>query len=320
MVAAMAKRDIKIKGASLTTDLVYEDKQGGRDVSALVSLTRRFAGFSSLRADYDTRNNDMRASYQAQHGAGVGAYSVSAELDRNDDASGLNLASNYIANRVELGVNHFSAFKDSFGGLDDQRTSLRFATSLAFADGAVAVGRPIYDAFAIVVPYKSLKKAGVLIDPEPKSFQAATGWLGAALEPNLSAYNVRAFTVGAPMAPPGTDVGKGAYRVFAPYRAGYRFQVGSDYAITAIGQFVDEDQAPLSLTSGQALELARPKQPPLTVFTNREGRFGLSGLRPGRWRVEMLTNPVSSYVLDIPAGDDLIVQSGRLHPVRETGS
>ncbi len=305
---------------SLTTDLVYDDKQGGRDVAALFSLTRRFASFSSLRADYDTRNNDMRASYQAQRGAGVGSSSLSADLDRNDDGSGLNLAANYIANRAELGVNHFSAFKDNFGGIDDQRTSLRLATSLAFADGAVAVGRPIYDAFAIVVPYKSLKQARVLIDPEPHSYQASTGWLGAALEPNLSAYNVRAFTVGAPMAPPGTDVGKGAYRVFAPYRAGYRFQVGSDYSMTAVGQLVDEDQTPVSLTSGQAFELARPKQPALTVFTNREGRFGLTGLRPGRWRVEMLTNPVSSYVLDIHAGDDLIVQAGTLHPTGATGS
>jgi outer membrane usher protein len=283
-------------------------------VAALLSLTARLGRYSSARVDYDTRDSDVRASYQTLHGEGVGSYNLNADLERSDVGSGFNATGNYIANRAELGISHFTTFNGSFGPIADQRTSLRFATSVAFADGAASVGRPIYDAFAVVAPYKTLQGAPVVVDPTPYGFQATTGALGTAIEPNMASYSEHVITVDAPTAPPGVDLGKGSFRVMPPYRAGYRLEVGSEYFVTAIGRMVTEDGAPLALISGRATELAHPDHEPVVLFTNREGRFGVAGLRPGKWRIEMLTEPKSTYVIEIPATVTGVVRLGDMKP------
>ncbi|MFI4933457.1 MAG: fimbrial biogenesis outer membrane usher protein [Caulobacterales bacterium] len=299
---------------SMTTDILYEDSTTHHGIAGVLSLTARLGQYSSVRADYDSRFNDARLSYQTLHGEGVGSYNLSADVERSDQGSGFNATGNYIADRAELGLSQTSTFNGTFSSVADQRTSVRFASSIAFADGAVSVGRPIYDAFAIVTPYKTLKGAAVTIDPTPYGFQATTGALGSAIEPNMASYNERTITVDAPTAPPGVDLGKGSFRLFPPYRAGYHLEVGSEYYVTAIGRLVGEDGGPLALVSGKAFEIAHPGHEPIVVFTNRDGRFGLAGLRPGRWRIEMLSDPKTIYVVDIPANADGVVRTGDIKP------
>jgi outer membrane usher protein len=157
------------------------------------------------------------------------------------------------------------------------------------------------------------------VNPTPFGFTSNTGALGTALETNLSAYAERTITVDATSAPPGYDLGSGSFRVFPPYRAGYKFVVGSDYSITAIGRLLDADGAPLVLISGQAVEVAKSDQPPIVLFTNRDGRFGASGLRPGQWRIEMGTTPPTVYQLDVPAAAEGFVKTGDLKPSTSGG-
>jgi outer membrane usher protein len=107
--------------------------------------------------------------------------------------------------------------------------------------------------------------------------------------------------------------------MFPPYRSGYRLVVGSDYSITAIGRLLDGDGQPLALIAGGATEVAKPGQPPVVLFTNRTGRFGASGLRPGRWRIEMGTTPPTVYFLDVPASAEGFVKAGDLKPSASGG-
>lgn len=299
---------------TMTADVLYEQTSQRRDVAGLLSLTYRIGQYSSVRADYDTRGNDARLTYQTLHGQGVGSYNLNASIERADDGSGINATANYIANRAELGLTQFSTFNGSFGPVSDVRTSLRIATSLAFADGAVSVGRPIYDAFALVTPYRTLKGANVEVNPTPYGYDANTGVLGSAVEPNIASYNERTVTVDAPTAPAGVDLGQGAFRLLPPYRAGYHLVVGSEYYVTAVGRMLDVDGAPVSLISGKATELAHPDHEPIVVFTTRDGRFGLAGLKPGKWRVEMLTEPKTTYVIDVPADAPGVVRLGDVRP------
>ena len=299
---------------TLSTDVLWEETTQHTGVAALLSLTWRLGQYSSVRGDFDTRQNDARVTYQTLHGVGVGSYNINADIERADNGSGVNGSINYIANRAELGLDQFSTFTGSFGSVSDERTSLRIASSIAVADGAVAIGRPIYDAFAVVTPFKTLKGAPVVVDPTPYGFQATTGALGAATEPNMASYNEHTVTVDAPTAPPGVDLGQGAYRMLPPYRAGYHLVVGSEYYVTALGRMLGDDGAPISLVSGRAIELAHPDREPVVVFTNREGRFGLAGLRPGKWRIDMLTDPKTAFVIDIPESTQGVVRLGDLKP------
>lgn len=299
---------------SMTGDVRYERDNLGERVAGLLSLTMRLGRYSSIRADYDTRFDRARLSYQTLHGQGVGSYNVTADIERSNLGSGINVNGNYFANRAELGVSHFGTFENDFGDSTGQRTSLRFASSLAIADGAVSIGRPIYDSFAIVRGHRGLKGAEVLVDPSPYGFTATTGVLGSAVHPSISSYSERTIAVDAPTAPAGVDLGQGSFRLFPPYRSGYALTVGSAYTVTALGRLLNRDGEPVALVTGNAVELAHPENAPVPIFTNRVGRFGAPGLAPGRWRITMLDPQNSTFIIVVPDKAEGVLRLGDLTP------
>ena len=303
--------------ASLTAEARYTEDAGGRQVSGFVTLTVRIGRNSSVRGEYDTRDNRTRLSYQALHGSGVGSYNVTADVERSDFGSNVSLNASYFGNRAELGLSHFGTFTDGFGQSTGQRTNFRIGTSFAVADGIASIGRPIYDSFAIVKPHPSLKVDSVIVDPSSYGYTASTGALGVATMPSLSSYSERTVTVDVEGARPGVDIGQGSFKLFPGYRSGYVLEVGSDYHLTALGTMLDVDGQPVSLVSGKAIELAHPDRPAVTLFTNRQGRFGATGLAPGQWRLEMLDTKKSVYVITIPADADGVVRLGDITPVKE---
>ena len=290
-------------GLSFTGDVGYErDRQGGRMV-AFLSLTKSLDRQSTVRTDYDSRFNRARVAYQTYHGTGTGAYNLNADIERSDVGAGFNANGTYFTNRAELGFSHFGSFEPDLGNSTDQRTSLRFGTAIAMADGAVSVGRPIQDSFAVVRAHPSLRGTDVVIDPTDNSSQANTGTLGTALQPSLSSYSERTILVTAPDAPLGVDLGEGSFRFFPPYRSGYKLIAGSDYMVSVVGRLLGADGAPLTLISGTASELAHPEREPIPLFTNAAGRFGVTGLAPGRWSISMLDPDQSVYELVIEASE-----------------
>ena len=302
---------------SVTGDAAWEQDTIGRRLSARVTATMRLGRYSTARGEFDTRYERGRLSYATLRGQGVGAYNIAADLERSEFGSGANVTANYFANRAELGFSHFGAFEDTFGSSTGQRTSLRLATSLAFADGALSVGRPIYDSFAIVRGHRSLDGAPVVVEPTPFGFTATTGKLGAATHPSLGAYAERTVTIDAPTAPATADLGQGSFRLFPPYRSGYKLEVGSAYNVSAIGRLLDSDGEPVALVSGTATETGATDREPVPVFTNREGRFGALGLTPGRWRIDMQDERKSSFILDIPQDTEGVIQVGELKPAED---
>jgi len=301
--------------ASLGAETRWQQDSRGREFSALLTLTIRLGTSASLRSEFDTRDNRARVAYQAIHGAGVGSYNVTADVERSDFGGAASVNASYFTNRAELGFSHYGNFTRDFTTSTNQRSSFRLGTSIAMADGAVSVARPIYDSFAIVHPHPSLKRADVVVDPTPFGYAANTGTLKAATMPSLSSYADRTITVDAKHATPGVDIGQGSFRLFPSYRSGYALQVGSDYNVTAMGQMLDVDGAPVALVAGTATELGKPDRPPLTIFTNRQGRFGATGLAPGKWRLQMLDAKKSTYEIDIPTKAEGVIRLGEIKPV-----
>lgn len=300
--------------ATLSAEARYQEDVRGKLFSGFVSLTVRLGRYSSVRTEFDSRDDQVRASYQTLHGSGVGSYNMTADVERSDFGAQASVNANYFANRAELGLSHYGSFTDDFGTSLSERTNFRLGTSIAIAGDTVSVGRPIYDSFAVFKPNARLHGADVLIDPSPYGNVANTGALGTAIMPSLSSYAERTVAVDVPDAPAGTDIGQGTFRVYPPYRSGFRFIVGSDYAVTVIGNMVDVDGEPVALVSGSASELAHPERPPVILFTNRLGRFGITGLASGRWQVQMDDAKKSSFVIDVPEKAEGIFKVGQIAP------
>lgn len=293
-----------------------ERTAGRNDNLVRIGIRKRFGYASTAQAEVDSKGV-ARASIQTLGGVGVGAWAASADLTHDDRATALNGAASYIANRAELGVAQFAGYDNSGNRISDIHTSIRAGTSISFADGALAIGRPIQEAFLIADTHRSLGGKDVFVDPVGKSEEARSGALGAALDGNLTAYSSRTLVYNVPNAPPGYDLGAGNVQIHPPYKSGYHLRVGSDYHLLVIGRLLDRDGNPIALLAGKALDLAAPKHPPVTLFTSRGGKFGAQGLRPGKWRIEMPTEGQPTiYEIEIKDDPSGTVRVGDIRPLQ----
>lgn len=297
---------------SISVDVNYSKTALRDDVGFRVAYTRRFGERGTLRADYDSSSEQSGLAYQTSRGFGVGAYSANFDLRHANGSIQGAVGANYTANRADIGLNHNISYASSTSSVEDSRTTLRIGTAVAFADGKLAVSRPISDSFAMIAGHTSLNGAAVEIEPREGGFESRSGLFGPAVVPALSAFVERQISFDVPNAPSGYDLGAGNIRVLPPLHAGYLVVVGSDYSLTVVGKLLDRDGVALGFISGKAIEVANPERPPVVLFTNREGRFGATGLKAGQWRIEMGGDPNATYLLTIPATAAGVVQAGTL--------
>ncbi len=295
-------------------DLDWSEGGFAEGAGVRLALVRRFGDTGSARAEYDSRTDQARLGYQTSGGRGVGAWSATGNLDVSSENYGLNGAASYAANRADLGLAHSTAYSQTASDITDQRTSVRAATGIAFAGGQFAVGRPVTDGFVIVRPYSGARGVSIEVEPSDESYYARSGPLGPALYGQITAFSPRTVAYDAPEAPAGFDVGQGALRLFPPYHAGYLVTVGSEYGMTALGSLVDDQGQPAVLISGYAIEQGGDGRR-VQLFTNRLGAFGVSGLRPGRWRIEMDGETPLAFDMTVAADDSGVSRVGELRPV-----
>jgi outer membrane usher protein len=286
-----------------------------------IRLGYRLNENSSIDTGYDSGDGRAQLSYRHQEGSGVGAWNAQAELDRTPagnsdepDDFGLNGSLGYTANRAEIAFSQHTGLAGLETGRIDQRTALTAGTAIAFADGRFAVGRPISNGFAIIGTHSNLPDSDVAIGASQEENRASSDLLGPALLSDISPYSPARVPYDVSNLPVGYDLGAGAFDLFPSYKSGYKLTIGSDYTVTAFGILADAEGEPIPLLTGTAYEEGHPDDHKVTIFTNRTGRFGAQGLRPGRWIIDMATEPPTRFVIDIPKATVGLVKLDTLKP------
>ena len=303
--------------SNVSVEALYDQlDRRGDNYGVFVTYSRRLGAGQFFRASHDASQERSRLSYQRNPSQGYGGYSIAADLERDAGETSFNGSVFRTFNRLESSLAHNASFDETSGEVSSQRTSIRLAGAVAYADGAVAVGRPIHDSFAIVSRHRTLRGAQVLVDPTPDGgSQSRTDRLGPALVSEVPSYSRRNLPIAVEGADPGYDLGSGSFDLRAPYRAGYRLVVGSDYSVSLIGTLLDRDMQPVALLAGRAIDLSDPERAPIELFTNRAGRFAAQGLRPGRWKIELGDLPLV-YEIEVPAGETFVRLTQPLAPLR----
>ncbi len=295
-----------------------EDPADG-ELRAALRLSWRPELGTNVTARYET--GDATASVSATRSVQRGIGSWTATVETIYDAPAEDLAADagltYVGNRALVSVQHTASLDATQGAavlpaVNDQRTSLRVGTAIAFADGHVAVGRPIADGFAIIAPHESIGDRRILLGDraDPQAYNDA---LGPALVPDLGAYAPRNLRYDVDDLPVGYDLGTREFTLQPSYRAGYALTVGSAHSVTAFGTLLDAKGEPVGLVTGTATRPAGGG-PKVNLFTNGAGRFAAQGLAPGRWQIEMATEPVQHFMLEIPEGTTGLYRAGTLAP------
>ncbi|HEV7369731.1 fimbrial biogenesis outer membrane usher protein [Arenibaculum sp.] len=295
---------------------------GTRETVGYASLRFTFAdGRHAAGASYDTASKERRLEWRYQDAQPVDALSVSADVARDPSGDSLTGAAAYVHPRFSASLRHDRVERPSSsitggaagGGRSgmDSRSSASFATALAFADGHLAVSRPITDSFAIVVPHRRIADREVGVDRFGDSYVARTDLLGPAVVPSLSSHRLRPMTIEVPDAPAGYDLGEDRPTLLPSYRSGTVVPVGTDGVASVAGVLQGPDGAPLGLQAGV---LEGPDGAQTTFFTNRTGRFRIDGVSPGAWRLVLTTMEAAPVAVSVPADADGTIDLGVVVP------
>ena len=271
------------------------------DVNLLASVNIALGYNQDFSLSADSTDNEVRGIYAYRGGSRVGSYGASIGLAHSDDEDlSLEASADYIGNRFRAAVDHDTRFTELNGEDRINTTRLRAETAVAFAGNKVAIGRPIVDSFAIISTHPTLEDRDVYADPSEKGDLATSGWLGPALVPSVNAYNTQRLIYDVADLPTGYDLGAGAFTLQPTYRSGYALEVGSAATVTVMGTLEDESGEPVSLLAGQAFNKDDDDFEPVVMFTNRVGRFAISGLKPGSYELKLNTKDEKVIEFDVP--------------------
>lgn len=291
------------------------------DLRMMARLNFRADDRTSISASYDSHDGKSQISGYRIGGRGLDRWESSAEVQRAgaSETASAGGSVRYFANRAEVSVAHTAAAagtrqdEATFGNAS-HRTSARVGSSIAFAGDTFGVGPPIRgSAFAIVHPHESIRDKEITVGQREDVRARANAW-GNAVVTDVPAYTPSTIPVDVEDLPLGYSLGAGTFDTYAPYRAGYSLQVGSNYSVSAYGTLLNAEGQPVSLRSGTATAEGDPARQ-VAIFTNAGGRFGAEGLAPGRWNIEMASdNGPVRYVIDVPEGTNGLLKVGVLQP------
>ncbi|MCH9012967.1 MAG: fimbrial biogenesis outer membrane usher protein [Proteobacteria bacterium] len=302
------------RGPSLSLSVDHSrspDGVGG--LSAVVSLSIPFGEHRhALRSTYDTRDRTFQADWQYQPENQIGGLGAHLGLTRRSGASELTGGIEHRNGRLEVHLDHDVVSPRLGASAREQRTRLALASALVFADGHIAVSRPVADSFALVVPHPNLAGQVIGVEPSGDSYLAEVDWLGPAVVPNLASYEHNTLVIDAPGLPLGYDLGNDRPELVLPYRSGAVVHVGTDASVLLDGILQDADGAPRALQAGEVRTLDAPEREAIPFFTNRRGRFRVNGLRPGRYELSLFAEPKAVLGVEIPAQTEGLFNVGVL--------
>lgn len=269
-------------------------KRNGLGFSASIIFQPSYRDRAEARHDSSVGTSSV--SYTHSSNNRIGALGYGGLVSRDAGDANVQAFADYTGNRFDASLSH-SAFGTGFDRVSDQQiTSLRVGTAIAFADGKFGIGRRINDSFAILYPHATLKGHSVVAGQSiaENDYLSKSGVLGGAVNGYLTSYVTQSVQYDVENPPPGYDVGAGVIRVKPPYRSGYKLEVGTDAFVSAIGNLLLANGKPVSLIGGRVIDVDHKDAPPLVFFTNSVGRFAIQNLRPaGHYRVELYGTPAT---------------------------
>jgi outer membrane usher protein len=269
----------------------------------------------SLNCSLSFRNDMSIASSYSKSDDAVSS-NISLSKNSNNDGLGYTISSSRSGKRSTTSVNsnychsRFTSNLNLSQGSQSYRSAQVGAEScLFFADGAFAVGRSqIGDGgFVIVKPTEALKKHEVKL----QNSAAESGILGGAVI-STSRRRVSSARLDTRKLPSHIEVKDHAITALGEYRRGAVFEVRADGSYAARGYLIDSSGEPYQLASAYAIREDDKNAVPLPFFTNSSGRFVLTNLNVGKYRISVNVDGCRDVYLEIKESKEKIIDLGNI--------
>jgi outer membrane usher protein FimD/PapC len=176
------------------------------------------------------------------------------------------------------GANVTYTHTKSSEGVRSYTTEYQLETAIAFADGQVAVGRPIRDNFVLVYPEKSLSGQSFEVGQNSR-----VDMFGPALISDLQPlYESRIALGRIEEVPDGYDLGPTYYRVTPGYHTGRAIRVGNGFRKQVFGVVLAAG-VPMRYVVVDIFREEDPDKVINRILTGSKGQFMIQGLQPGKY-------------------------------------
>ncbi len=276
-------------------------------LSASVPLGTR----DRMRVAVGSRDNEYRVDYLRTESSGIDTYGIDVGLVRAKTQEGGVGRLRYTGNRFSGEVDY--TYIERPDGTLTQQSSLRGQVGIAYADGAVGIGRSVMPNFVVVSTHESLKDADVVayrnrFDSNPAAYSDA---LGALVLPIFSTYTNESYDVLLENAPSFYNAADDGRLTLAPAAyGGYAVRLGNDANITVLGRLVDAEGQGIAYASGTLQPISGGGQS-YRVFSNATGRFASEALPAGEYRL-FIPNKTVQEVLIIPKSAEFMYTIGTI--------
>ncbi|PMG86816.1 hypothetical protein BCS96_10840 [Vibrio breoganii] len=234
-------------------------------------------------AQYFTRENVTRATFNKYSSNTVGSYGYQLNAERSDILQSYEARANYVGNRYSAEID-VSRFDDNEGVFTANSVSGRLSTGFTMVDSDISWNRGYRGPTAIVSVHDSLEvpvHINEFIGDSPEAIATSTLSNSA---PLYSGHSSSSFDVSIPDAPIGYDYGSGYYQITPGTYTGHVVHVGSDEAKTVIGSLVDINGKPIGLRNG----IVSGEGVTRSIFTNKAGRFAIDRMKSGTFKVTII--------------------------------
>lgn len=304
----------------LTAGLEYGTGTFGRKFGGRIAITVPFGRTSRAEVGYNSRRDDFRAFVSRSSDDRVGSWGYDLGVRRTPGSAAIDASGTYVGERFfsrAVVSSGGSGFSDIVGR---QQARLQVGTAIAYADGVVAVGRPIQDSFVIASPSPALEGERAVVGRSigENQHDATSGTFGPALSGRLTSYSRQSIVYDLAGGARGRDIGSGVETVEPPYKSGYRLVVGKGVTLTATG-FLNLPTGRAELVSGTITSSDDAEFGSQPFFTNSAGRFAIMGLKPGRNYQVRLFDHEWSYSISVPERTDSLLQLGEILVVPAKG-
>ncbi|MEL0622209.1 fimbria/pilus outer membrane usher protein [Marinomonas arenicola] len=285
----------------------WEETQGERDWSVSLSLSYKLSNQRKVKLSHQSSADKTRLEFTQENDQRyVGALNVRAGVEKNDEnEAALDLSTLYNGNRFTASFDQASYYDQLNAQSAQHQSRLSLSSSVAFAGGHWAVGKTIDDSFAVVDAHPTLGDKAIILGSYDDEYRASNKDFDSILVNDLGSYSHSSITVDVNDLAPGYDIGSGVLSFYPSYRSGYGVVVGTEANISVIATLLDENKEPLALQVGTAICTTDSSKKENVFFTNRSGRFAITGLVPCLYQVTLKDDKKSTFKIDVKKGEQL---------------
>jgi len=209
-----------------------------------------------------------------------------------------------------------SILKSNFGysrsSLNYQTITAGVESALYFADGRYGISNSNYSdgGFVIVTPKKALSNETIQFIGHPTK----SGFLGGGAVVPVYRNQYTSARLDLTKFKNRVDIKQDTISAYGEYKRGFVEDLVAEGTLAAQGIIIDENGEPFQQITGYALHQDNPDIKPSIFFTNEDGEFIITELRPGKYKLSLNVEGIKDIHIEIkePKNAEEIIQLGSL--------